>query len=250
MITRLIISGTVAVIVALAASDSVAGILTTTAHAHDDGTTLWQGSRDMDPDTNPDVSGFGVDADIDFAVFAPDGSFQSFLTENGITNAYNDPTGGNFFVYAYQIFDDPDTDGGVQSMSLGLDADENPPFGGSFVVPLSAFTVDTPGVEGTGLPFAPDPPTQAQWSFPFPDTVSAEASTILFFASPFGPQADRGTLVADGFGAATLGPADSIGPPPPEGDAWLPSPTPEPATMALLGLGALALLPRRGTRKT
>lgn len=167
---------------------------------------------------------------VEYAVYAP-GQF-------GLSYSGQDPSNDSQYVYAYEIFNnDPnhprqDLPDYVRRLSVGLDGDEQP---------ANATWVDlTPD-----LPLHQDPSnasfvssggiiTSVGWNYAsdnrliydYPNT-GGRASDVLFFTSPFGPEWDSATVSGNLFDSDTL-----------------PSPLPEPATLALLGLGAAVMLRR------
>jgi len=159
---------------------------------------------------------FTVNADVDYAVFAP-GAFGAAFP--GL-----DPSGGTEYVYAYQVENtDPATD--ISKLTVGLDGDE--PLGTIGFIPDAG--LHDPADEL----FVGAPPTSAAWDFsaatPLPSGVT---SAILIFTSAAGPEWDTGTthgVFAD--------------------QQALPSPAPEPASLALMAMGLGAMGSRKLTRK-
>lgn len=75
--------------------------------------------------------------------------------------------------------------------------------------------------------------SSARWGFGWiggNEVVAGQVSTVLVFSSPNGPTWDTATMLDGGF-STTAG--------------LLPSPVPEPATLLLLGIGALGLCIRK-----
>jgi len=154
---------------------------------------------------------FTVDADVDYAVFAP-GTFEAAFPGQ-------DPSGGTEYVYAYQITNN-DTD--VSKLTVGLDGDE----------PLGSigFVSDVSSTDPTASLFVGT--TSAAWDFTVPNPlVNGAESSVLIFTSAAAPEWDSGTVEASF--------PDS---------QQLPSPLPEPASLGLVALG-LGLVSVRRHRK-
>jgi hypothetical protein len=163
-------------------------------------------------------SGATLDVDVEYAVYAP-GNY-------GLSGT--DPSGGAHYVYAYQVFNDLLGNVPVSSFSVGLDPTANVASIGS-----DAGSGTTPGgTAPTASAFSGTPPTSACWYF-FLNTIDPsptnEYSTVLLFTSPYGPQWAPGSLLDSGL-------SDRHD---------LPSPMPEPATLALMALGGVGMLLRR-----
>jgi len=154
-----------------------------------------------------------LQVDVEFAVYAP-----------GNYSLVTDPSGGTQFVYAYQVFNDLGGNRPVSSFSVGLDLTANVASIGS-----DAISGTSGGTAPTASVFTGSPPTSAVWYF-FNNTIDSppanEYSTVLLFTSPYGPQWAPATVMNGGLGNTRD----------------LPSPTPEPATMALMALGGVGLL--------
>ena len=154
--------------------------------------------------------------DVEYAVYQA-GDYEDSGT---------DPSGGTEYVYAYQIFNDLAGDVLVSSFSVGLDSAADPDDIGS-----DAGSGTAGGTAPSASAFSGSPPTSAVWYF-FNDTIDppGEYSEVLIFTSPNGPQWAPATVMDSGLSDIQN----------------LPSPIPEPATLALMGLGgAFALIRRR-----
>jgi len=159
---------------------------------------------------------------IDYSVYAPGQFALSFPGQ--------DPTGGERYIYAYQLFNNlvphpadqtaygPDY---VSRFSVGLDQDELA--GDCSYLLASGIIPDGVDIVGAGS-------TQAGWDFTLGQmaySVTPPAiSSVLLFSSPYGPELDSATV--SGWQTAS---------------GQLPSPIPEPATMlvfsAVLAIGTL-----------
>jgi len=172
---------------------------------------LWQGTQQFNATSGVRT----LQVDVEYAVYAP-----------GNYGLSADPSGGTEFVYAYQVFNDLLGNAPVSSFSVGLDPTANVASIGS-----DAGSGTTPGGTAPSMSaFSDSPPTSAVWYF-FSNTIGPplEYSTVLLFTSPYGPQWAPATVMNGGLGNTRD----------------LPSPTPEPATMAFLALGGLGVLLRR-----
>lgn len=183
--------GLAIILMGLAASPAMAGALATTAHAYDVGVPTeltdlgsmrWQASQHIDADLLPFLDD-EIDATADFAVFGP-GGFQQFLDDESI--AFADPTGGNAFVYAFQVLDVAAVDpglGGVQNFTTGFETTD---------VHSAAQVVGASS--GVG-PIAPYADTGTSFRFSFNGTLGVgQSSKIMFYTSPNGPELDNMTL--------------------------------------------------------
>jgi len=177
---------------------------------------------------------FVVDADVDFAVYAPGDFDSSFPGE--------DPSGGSLYVYAYQVFN---SDSNIKGVTVGLHSDAartvgidlaylgpapgSPAFvaGSGNEAPTSDYYVGSPA------------PTSVRWDFTGGTLGNGESSDILIFTSVWGPGMDSCTVMA---GWTHTGEVVS-----PDPNSVYP-PAPEPASLALLGLGAAVFLTARSRR--
>jgi len=159
------------------------------------------------------AGGDTLTADVDFAVYAPlayPGSGSSF---------------GADYVYAYQIFNSALSTVDVSFFSVGLESGAIARNAGEDA------SAGAPGQSGGQSPWmAIVGSTSVYWLFD-PGVPVGGHSTTLLFTSPYGPTWKSGALADGGL--------------PTPGSGLLPSPTPEPATMALVALGGAATLIRR-----
>lgn len=156
-------------------------------------------------------------ADLSYAVYEPGDFTLSFPGE------VVDPT---HYVYAYQV------DSVSSTVYSGI-------YGGAYV---QAFSINIQGdeqitaatsVAGSGT-VAPNTggvvPTSVSWDFIGGLITPGNSSEVLYYTSPFGPEFDNSALS----GTASFFDEQQV-----------PTPVPEPASLALLGLGGLAMLRRR-----
>ena len=173
----------------------------------------WQGTRQF-----YDTDGVAtLQVDVEYAVYAP-GNY-------GLSGT--DPSGGTQFVYAYQAFNDLAGNAPVSTFSVGLDPTANVSNIGS-----DAGSGTPGGTAPSANAFSGTPPTSAVWYF-FLNTIDPpptnEHSAVLLFTSPYGPKWAPASVLDSGLSDRQD----------------LPSPLPEPATMALMAVGGVGLLVRR-----
>jgi len=156
------------------------------------------------------AGGDTLTADVDFAVYAP-------LAYPG-----SDPSSGADYVYAYQIFNSALSTVDVSFFSVGLEAGSGAHYAGQDI------STGAPGLSAGQSPsLAHVGSTSVYWLFD-PGVPVGGHSTTLLFTSPYRPIWKSGALADGGL--------------PTPGSGFLPSPTPEPATLALMALGGLGLL--------
>lgn len=203
------IAGGIFVVVVLLTGSAAGGVLVTDPNGMGG---EWQDSQHY--------SGASIEADLDFCVYAP-GQFNK---------TFEDPVplvGDDNYVYAYQIVEVAIGNMGadksfVRWLKVGLGADEDVDVIGYFDDGSDNL------VSPSESKFAADLQS-AIWNFNSPTVQVGEHSAILYFSSPFAPEWGSGTM-SGWFGA---GPHD------------VPSPTPEPGTLALMGIGLVAVLRAR-----
>ena len=132
---------------------------------------------------------------------------------------------GADYLYVYQIFNDAASTVGVKFFSVGLES------GAIARNPGEDTSADAPGQSGGQSPVMTWVDSDSVlWIFN-PSVPVGGHSTTLLFTSPYGPTWKSSALADGGL--------------PTPGSGLLPSPTPEPATLALLALGGIGMLARR-----
>lgn len=159
-----------------------------------------------------------IAVDIEFCVYAP-GQFQK-------SYAGLDPSGGQHYVYAYEIFNDLDppespSPGYVERFSVGLDSDEQ-----ATNIGFIDGAGQNPNSSGLG-------PQTAGWNFNDPTLGYVSVGDVLLFTSPFVPETDTATV------SGSMALFDT---------QYLPSPLPEPTALLLIAAGAVLVLARRRRR--
>lgn len=148
---------------------------------------------------------------VDYAVYAP-GAYSGLLTL---------PT--DEYVYAYQLFNSSNSDVSMDSLTIGLSPG---------ITASNAFSDPSIGTTGGAMSAgAGFTMSQSVMYMFFQPVTAGSKSTALVFTSEYGPQMG-GAVVSGGISGGTV--------------ISLPTPSvPEPATIALLGFGAAALLRRK-----
>ena len=182
----------------------------------------WTGTQTY----NVTVAIFILDAEVDFAVYAP----GAFSTSSAL-GFPADPSGGEHFVYAYQV---TRTGGNVALSELSVGFLDFAPQGdgiNDLELPTNIGFVDgfaSPDVDPVSN-FSPDnnPETIKESAFYEFSLASLNDTTdILIYTSPFAPEWDRGTVKGGAVGNFQA----------------LPSPMPEPGTCVLGVLGMVLLI--------
>ncbi len=211
-----VISISLTILYAVGAS---AGVLATDPAA----LPAWQGTQLF----QQTVFTLNLKANVDFAVYSP-GAFSGSAALGNPA----DPSGGNDYVYAYQVLNDQGGNVSVTQLSVGfLDLPPNGDGVDDAEVPQNIGFVDgfaSPDVDPSSS-FNPNNNPNvlkqaADWALAGLDPSTSDTSDVLFFTSPYGPEWDNGSILGGGLGATNA----------------LPSPVPEPATF-VLGLLAVCL---------
>jgi hypothetical protein len=213
MRTASLIRTLAASIVLTSASAVVAGPLPTDVNALDGGVpTTWQGTQAFF--ALPPVGVGQLSANVEYAVYAPGKFGLSF-------GPLNDPSGGTHYVYAYQIYNTAVGAGArsISTLTVGLDGNELPANPGFLGAALGL------APSGSSLVPAGPPSTSARWSYTGTLLAPGGNSEVLIFTSPYGPEKESASLIGGITNAQQL-----------------PSPVPEPATLVLVGIGAMALI--------
>ncbi len=211
--------GLVVVVVLACSSAAMASWLPFDGNALTSGTTTWRG-------TVPFVFSLGsgtLAVNVDYAVYAP----GQFGTSTELGNP-TDPSGGNDYVYAYEIWNNTGGNQGVASFTVGLvPSNPEPANQGSVSDPSNA------GVPPLNYDFS-NGSQSAVWSYGTSTPLAVgKYSNILIYTSPYPPEWDSATVQS----ANALFNTES-----------LPSPVPEPATGTLLGIAAVLLVMARRVR--
>lgn len=156
---------------------------------------------------------------VEYAVYAPGQFTKTF-------GAGSDPSGGTQYVYAYEAFNMnvPPNPRSLGILTVGLrqgaqaqNIEYLPVIYGNYgLLPVTSS-------------FGGTPPSSARWDYTGHTIPVGQNSQILLFTSPLSPSPITSSVVGGGLGASNT----------------LPSPIPEPASWALLGVGSAALLYRR-----
>jgi hypothetical protein len=216
---------------ALVGSQAVAGPLSTTAFALNDGFGpaggAWRGSVAIAGAAFGDT----VVAEVDWAAFGV-GGFQQYLNSQAI--AQIDPSGPNEVTYVYQISSVTNASPGIDTLTVGIDAADGR---GSVLAPTfvatGAATEQSPASGG-------DNTTSMAWFFNGAELAPGDVSSLLVFTSPFVPEFDF-LQVNSGLAGPVVSPLVAS----PSDRVYI---VPEPATGALLTIAAaLAAWRRRAT---
>ncbi len=173
----------------------------------------WQGKNDY--------TGNGLWVRIEFAVYDTEDHPADFTWDGEL-----DMPAGDRYIYAYQIFNHPDSMDEVSTFSL-MDTEGE-------LVDESSMNSTCSQDDGYAESVEPtDSDRQGVWEFEFGTLIPGKASYFLIFSSEHAPQAGGYELVGT------------------EDDDDLPAPihSPEPSMVALLGLGSgvIVLQKRRHT---
>jgi len=159
--------------------------------------------------------------DVEYAVYAPGDFTKSF-------GAGSDPSGGTQYVYAYEAFNInvPPNPRSLAILTVGLQQGAQAQSIQYLPVIYGNF-----GLLPVNSSFGGTPPNAARWDYTGLGTTIpvGQNSQILLFTSPYNPTLLTSSVSGGGLGASNI----------------LPSPIPEPASWALLGIGSAMLLYRR-----
>jgi len=209
-----------ALVIVAASASAFAGPLPTDPNALPgwQGTTSFLGS----------AAGFNLKVDVQYAVYAP-GAFGSSAALGFPAAA--DPSGGTEYVYVYEAFNLPTSTALFQGLSVNLVPGAVPP--GSTKIGNTATTPEG-GIIPNSSAFIGATPNNAKWGFTTNTVPAGSHSDILLFTSVHGPQFRISSIQG---GHTTIA------------SAQLPSPVPEPSSIALSIVGALGLLVARFGRR-
>ena len=160
---------------------------------------------------------FLISANVDYGVYAPGKFDLSF-------GAGADPSGGTQFVYAYQVFNTGANDVNTVANPISIFTEGLGPNADAQNIEALPLIHGNYGQLPDSASFAGT--TSARWDYtnnPLP--IAGGTSQILLFTSPHGPSLQPGSIQGGGLGASQP----------------LPSPVPEPSTVALMGLGVFFL---------
>jgi len=202
---------TLLVTLGLATGAAQAGVLASDPNAM----PAWRGTV-----TNSYVyDGIVLDIELDYAAFDV-GNYPG-----------TDPSGGAEYVYAYQVASLATSNVGLRVLSVGLEVNTG---ANSIGEDTSA---GAPGAAGdVANDLASIGATSAKWGYGLttgPELLTGQISNLLLFTSPNPPRLNN-VAVTDGGLPVNVG--------------EVASPTPEPATLALLGIGAMGLLRKHRRR--
>ena len=163
--------------------------------------------------------GTSISASVEYAVYAP-GQFNTSF------GAGADPSAGTQFVYAYQLFNTGDsaTSLALTAITVGLNTGNQGANIGSLPIVNGNY-----GQLPNSASFSGSPATSARWFYNPTSLPLGAASQVLLFTSPHGPTFKTSSVQGGGLGASQP----------------LPTPVPEPGTIALAILGCAGLLAAR-----
>lgn len=225
---RLAIAATAMVL----ASTATAGPLPTDPNAM----VGWQNSVPF-TGTGPGTSFTGR---VEYAVYAPGSNFSASAALSTISPLSNppDPSSGTDYVYAYEIFTDSTSLQSINLLSIGLNLNAVPNNTTRVGNYTNTALLGVLPILSQFNPLAVFPKSNVKWFFtPSPNglVIAGSHSDILYFTSPNGPTTIASTLA---------GLSNTI-----VNNVILPTPVPEPASLALASLAAASVLLFRSFRR-
>lgn len=168
---------------AVIASTAIAGPLATTNLALNDGfgpdAGRWHGSVNI----LATALGNTVNAEVDWAAFAPGPKFQQYLDSQSIAQV--NPAASGEVIYVYQVVSVSAAAPGIGTLTVGVDpTDARGSISAPFFLPIGAGTEKSPSSGG-------DNTTSMAWFFSGNSALQAGNTTgLLVFTSPFAPELD------------------------------------------------------------
>jgi hypothetical protein len=168
------------------------------------------------------ITGKSLDASLDWAVFAP-GQFNAYF------GAGADPSNGTQYVYAYEVTNTGATlnvSQKINGFTVGL-----LPGASAANIEYLPIANGNYGVLPTGSSFGGT--SSARWNFVSPTLAlvgGSNVSQVVLFTSPHGPTKVSASILGGGLNGTTTQPN------------YVPTPIPEPSTIALMTIAGALLL--------